>query len=143
MRPGCQVKFFGYDNACNARRTLERVKALHPKLQQLSSQPLVVDKFHFKSHVGEYCRRHCNPGAWPQLASTNMSIAEQAFRVQGRLSRSFRYLNRSRFQFLLQDVCRLQQRVRDMGLVTLAAVLEEADSDAAAAEVEPVFVTSS
>lgn len=45
----------------------------------------VVDKFHFISHVGAFCRRFCNPNTWPELRDANMSIAEQGFQACGTL----------------------------------------------------------
>jgi len=77
-----------------------------------------------------------NPHRWPELRDANMSIAEQAFQQQGRLKRSFRYFNRPRFQYMLQDVCRLQQRMHDMGIVTLSHSSEEAAADAEDAQLE-------
>lgn len=136
VRPGKPYKFIGYDNMCNLVRSLEKVKDKHPKLLELAKDVRkVVDKFHFKGHTGVFCSRYVNPHKWPELKDANMSVAEQAFQQQGRLKRSFRYFNRARFQFMLQEVCKLQQRMRDMGIVTLSHTAEDAAAEAEDAEI--------
>lgn len=77
---GKTKKYIGYDNMCNLVRSLEKVKDKHPKLMELATSVIkVVDKFHFRSHVGEFCKKHVNPHMWQELDDTNMSVAEQAF----------------------------------------------------------------
>ena len=39
-----------------------------------------VDRFHFKTHVGNWCRTNVNPHNVPQLQGANMSICEQKFK---------------------------------------------------------------
>lgn len=128
---GKDRKYIGYDNMCNLVRSLEKIKHQDPKLVELAEKVIkVVDKLHFKGHVGEFCRKHVNPHMWKELSDTNMSIAEQSFKVNGRLKRSFRYMNKETFNFMLQDVCCLQQITRNMGLVSCGVALKEASEAA-------------
>lgn len=128
---GKEKKYIGYDNMCNLVRSLEKVKDKDIKLEELTEKVIkVVDKFHFKAHVGEFCRKHVNPNMWRELTDTNMSVAEQSFKVNGRLKRSFRYMNKETFGFMLQDVCCLQQLMRDLGFVSFATAQQEAEEAA-------------
>jgi len=130
ITPGQTMKVIGYDNMCNLVLTLEKIKDKHPKLKELAEKVVkVVDKFHFRGHTGSFCRRTVNPHMWPELAAANMSIAEQSFRNSNRLRRSFRYMNRETFGFMLQDVCFLQQRVRNLGFVNVAVAQEDAAAE--------------
>lgn len=127
ITPGKDKKYIGYDNMCNLVRSLEKIKDKHPKLLELATDVRkVVDKFHFRSHVGDFCRKHVNPHMWQDLREANMSVAEQCFKVNGRLKRSFRYMKEETFGLMLQDVCCLQQSARDLGFVNMVSAQKEA-----------------
>jgi hypothetical protein len=114
VRPGKDFKFFGFDDMCHLMRYAEKTKDMHAKIGEfVTDTRKVVDKFHFRNHVGAYCKRYANPYIWDELPD-NMSVAEQYFKRQARFKRSMRYMNRSRFRFMLQLVCWLDQRARDM-----------------------------
>lgn len=111
------VKYFGFDDMCHLARYAEKHKDDHEKLREFVTQTRkVVDKFHFAGHVGAYCKKYTNPYLWDELPD-NMSIAEQYFKRIGRFKHTFRYMNRSRFQFMLQVICMLDQCARDHGYV--------------------------
>ena len=46
----------------------------------MSSLKHVVDKLHFKGHVGSWCHQNCNPYSIPALKNVNTVICEQTFK---------------------------------------------------------------
>jgi hypothetical protein len=116
------LKYFGFDDVCHLMRFAEKWQGSHGKIEEFVVETRkVVDKFHFRNHVGAYRRKFANPHKWPDLPS-NMSVAEQYFKRMARFKRSFCYMNRSRFRFMLQVVCMLDQKARDMGFVNVQPV---------------------
>eukprot|EP00877_Chromochloris_zofingiensis_P007267 jgi/Chrzof1/2794/UNPLg00708.t1 len=110
--------FVGFDDMCHLMRWAELHKDQHPKiLEFVQTIRKVVDKFHFRNHVGRYCKKYANPHRWPELKHVNMSVAEQYFKRMARFKVSLRYMNKERFGFMLQMICKLDQRARSMGLV--------------------------
>lgn len=120
IRPGKDKKYIGFDDCCHLMRYAEKVKHLHPKISEyVTDVRKVVDKFHFKAHRGVYCKKYANPNHWPDLKDVNMSIAEQYFKRQAKFKYTLRHMNAVRFNFMLQYICLLDQRARDMGMVAV------------------------
>lgn len=108
----------GFDDMCHLARYAEAHKEEHERLGMFVRDVVkVVDKFHFRNHVGRYCRRFCNPHKWPLLKDANMSVAEQSFKYVARYKVSMRYMNNVRFNFMLQKICMLDHFARHLGLV--------------------------
>jgi hypothetical protein len=69
---------------------------------ELAKCRMVVDKFHFDhNHTSKYCTLNCSPHAIPELRQANMSICEQSFKRIGKYKGSFRFMNKTRFNFML------------------------------------------
>ena len=91
-----------YDNGCKLRKYIEEksttVKTV--RFEKLKSKTILVDRFHFKSHVDLYCKKNCNPDKYAELIEINTSIAEQ---INSWFSRYkfIKYMNRERFLFFL------------------------------------------
>ena len=71
-------------------------------LLQYKRIKLVVDRFHFKNHVGEFCRKWVDPAKCPELGPrTQTEAAEQSFAWLARSKHTFRHMTEGRFQFMV------------------------------------------
>ena len=48
--------------------------------KKLGEIPIVVDKFHFKNHIGDWCIENCDPYKLPELKQVNTPVCEQLFK---------------------------------------------------------------
>lgn len=63
---------------------------------------LAVERWHFRNHVGKYCRENCNPGDHPEVNHFNTVICEQKFKwVAGFKKLTNAHMSGSTFNFLL------------------------------------------
>ena len=51
-----------YDDACHLLRYAQNPKRLNltDTSKRIGGTTIVVDKFHFRNHVDEWCKKHCN-----------------------------------------------------------------------------------
>ena len=62
---------------------------------------LVVDRFHFRNHVGKFCKDWVDPSKCAQLGSlTSTEAGEQSFSWLARSKFTLRNMNEGRFQFM-------------------------------------------
>ena len=101
---------------------------------------IVVDKMHFKGHVGDWCKRNCNPNNYLELEEVHVcnvktqsvimitivpcayimqvdtEVCEQTFSWLSRYARITKHMNKSHFLFFLLYVCELHNRKRIVSL---------------------------
>lgn len=111
----------GYDNACGLKRTLQarRIALLRdvPEPTEGASSPLwelvtglvdlVVDKFHYRGHVSDWCKENTNPHSSPVARAMNSSVAEQRFNWLGGYAGLLRRMRREPFNFMMSRLCDL------------------------------------
>ena len=69
----------------------------------------VVDKFHMRGHVGDWCRANVNAKRWPQLDNANTSVSEQQFRLRARFAPLVRGMNEQHFNLTCFMICKSRQ----------------------------------
>jgi hypothetical protein len=79
-----------------------------------------VEKLHFKTHVGKFCKEYCNPYDHPEMLNFNTVVCEQQFKWLAR----YKYLSAtnmsaSTFNFLILLLCWLDQEQRDSPFQTV------------------------
>ena len=79
------MEYLIYDDACHlgpyATNYSKSKKKTHTDAtMKMAALKHVVDKLHFKGHVGSWCHKHCNPYSVPALKDVNTVICEQSFR---------------------------------------------------------------
>lgn len=79
------MEYLIYDDACHlgpyATNYSKSKKKTHTEAtKKMAALKHVVDKLHFKGHVGSWCHKHCNPYSVPALKDVNTVICEQSFR---------------------------------------------------------------
>ena len=73
-----------------------------------------VEKWHFKGHVGEFCKNHCNPHDHPEVKDFNTVICEQRFKWIAKFKGiTHMHMNASTFNFLLLLLCWLDNEEHD------------------------------
>ena len=73
-----------------------------------------VEKWHFKGHVGEFCKNHCNPHDHPEVKDFNTVICEQRFKWIAKFKGiTHMDMNASTFNFLLLLLCWLDHEEHD------------------------------
>ena len=66
----------------------------------------VVEKWHFKNHVGKFCRENCNPFAYEELKEFNTVVCEQRFKWIGKFKGiSQMNMNAPVFNFFILLLC--------------------------------------
>ena len=71
----------------------------------LSNTKVVVDRFHFKSHVDVYCAANNDPDLITDLDDTNTSVCEQTNYWFGRYKYILKHMNLEHFHFFIFIVC--------------------------------------
>ena len=65
-----------------------------------------MEKFHFPNHVGEFCKKNCNPKDHPEVNAFNTVICEQRFKWIAKYKGiTHLHMNAPRFNFLLLLLC--------------------------------------
>ena len=73
-----------------------------------------VEKWHFKGHVGGFCKNHCNPHDHPEVKDFNTVICEQRFKWIAKFKGiTHMHMNASTFNFLLLLLCWLDHEEHD------------------------------
>ena len=111
--PGIEPpKVLAYDDACHLHRFWHRRKESSPWINWLLSKiTLVVDRFHFRNHDADYCRKYVDPKKCAALRQDdNTEAAEQAFAWLARSKHLFRTMNESRFLFTILRLMHLRNR---------------------------------
>ena len=63
---------------------------------------LVVDRFHFKNHIGKFCKMWVDPAKCGKLKkTTSTEAAEQSFSWLARSKHTLRNMGEGRFQFMV------------------------------------------
>ncbi|CAB3984460.1 Hypothetical predicted protein [Paramuricea clavata] len=70
------VRTICYDDACHLLRYAQNPKRLNltDTSKRIGGTTIVVDKFHFRNHVDEWCKKHCNPYKCTDLDEVNHFI---------------------------------------------------------------------
>ena len=79
------IKYLVYDDACHLgpyaiNYSKSKQKTHTEATKKMAALKHVVDKLHFKGHVGSYCHKNCNPYSIPALKDVNTVICEQSFK---------------------------------------------------------------
>ena len=94
-----------YDDACHLLRFWQnRVNksAFVQWLLQFKHVQLVVDRFHFKNHIGKFCKMWVGPAKCGKLKKTTSTEAtEQSFSWLARSKHTLRNMGEGRFQFMV------------------------------------------
>lgn len=94
-----------YDDACHLLKFWQLRTGISTFVSWLLSVrklKLVVDRFHFKNHVGAFCKRWVDPSKCAELSeSTQTEAAEQSFSWLARSKHMFRKMSQGRFRFML------------------------------------------
>ena len=48
--------------------------------KKIGEIPVVIDKFHFKNHIGDWCIKNCDPYKHLELKQVNTPVCEQLFK---------------------------------------------------------------
>ena len=82
LSEGNQLTHLGYDDQCHFCRhaRMEGVKSQSTAASKLADMKMVVDKFHFKNHIGDWCVENCDPYKLPELVQVNTPVCEQLFK---------------------------------------------------------------
>lgn len=94
-----------YDDACHLLRWWQLRAHLSIFIRWLLSHKkvqLVVDRFHFKNHVGKFCKQWVDPAKCAALGpKTQTEAAEQSFSWLARSKHTLRHMTEGRFQFMV------------------------------------------
>jgi len=73
-----------------------------------------VERWHYKGHVGKFCKKNCNPNDHPEVKELNTVICEQKFKWLGK-SKSITHMHMSgtTFNFFLLLLCWLDHEQYD------------------------------
>ena len=96
-------KVIAYDDACHLLRFWQLREAKSTFVSWvLNSLELVVDRFHFRNHVGKFCKQWVDPSKCEALSDDSQTeAAEQSFSWLARSKHMFRGMSKGRFQFML------------------------------------------
>lgn len=96
-------KVIAYDDACHLLRFWQLREAKSTFVSWvLKSLELVVDRFHFRNHVGKFCKMWVDPSKCEALSDDSQTeAAEQSFSWLARSKHMFRGMSKGRFQFML------------------------------------------
>lgn len=63
------VGFIVYDDGCHLKKfAINPVRSmLTDTSKKIKDMNIVVDKMHFKGHIDQWCRQHCNPRDFDEL----------------------------------------------------------------------------
>lgn len=118
-----------YDDGCHLKKyAINPIRVNQtPTASLIASLNIVVDKLHFRGHVGDWCSQHCNPHKFPELekvyyvdevtpalhklspvqlahplsVQVDTEICEQIFSWMSRYARITQHMNRTHFLFYL------------------------------------------
>jgi hypothetical protein len=94
-----------YDDACHLLRYWQLRAGQSQFIRWLLAHKLVqlvVDRFHFKNHVGKFCKKWVDPAKCAALGdSTQTEAAEQSFSWLARSKHTLRGMTEGRFQFMV------------------------------------------
>jgi hypothetical protein len=92
-----------YDDACHLLRWWQLREHQSPFVAWLLQRvKLVVDRFHFKNHIGKFCKLWVDPAKCVELGgNTQTEAAEQSFAWLARSKHTLRYMSEGRFQFMV------------------------------------------
>ena len=90
-----------FDYMCGLKRFLmaNNRQNTNDVTKDLAATQLVVDKFHFRNHVDQWCKENCNPHSIPGLGNT--SSMEERFAWISGFKHISRYMNEQRFNAVL------------------------------------------
>jgi hypothetical protein len=72
-----------------------------------------VEKWHFKSHVGKFCKEHCDPKDFPEVKNFNTVICEERFKWVAKFKGlSVTNMSSGTFNFLILLLCWLDHEDR-------------------------------
>lgn len=99
-------KVFIYDDACHLKKYVtnkasDKFDAKSDRGKRLSNSLIVCDRFHFLTHVDDWCRANCDPDLYPVLENVNTSVCEQTNMWFGGFKHMFKHMNYSHFHFTL------------------------------------------
>lgn len=96
-------KVIAYDDACHLLRFWQLREAKSKFVAWvLNVLVLVVDRFHFRNHVGKFCKQWVDPSKCEALSDDSQTeAAEQSFSWLARSKHMFRGMSKGRFQFML------------------------------------------
>ena len=98
-----------YDDGCSLKKYVTNKSSLlfkqtTERAKKLAETRIVVDRFHFKSHVDEWCREWCDPDLYDDLKDVNSSICEETNYWFSKYKYIFKHMNYERYHFLLYIV---------------------------------------
>ena len=98
-----------YDDGCSLKKYVTNKSSLlfkqtTERAKKLAETRIVVDRFHFKSHVDEWCRELCDPDLYDDLKDVNSSICEETNYWFSKYKYIFKHMNYERYHFLLYIV---------------------------------------
>ncbi len=76
-----------------------------PRSKVLSRTKVVVDRFHFKSHVDNYCALNNDPDLVEDLKGVNTSVCEQTNYWFGGYKHILKHMNYEHFHFIIFILC--------------------------------------
>ena len=98
-------KVLAYDDACHLLRWWQLRSYMSKFIRWLLDEKkvqLVVDRFHFKNHVGIFCKKWVDPEKCSALGpKTQTEAAEQSFSWLARSKHTLRHMNEGKFQFMV------------------------------------------
>ena len=109
---GSNVKFVGYDRACEFAPFLRNLKKKgNVGAEKLLEAEYLVDKFHIKGHTTSSCNPyhpecefHPSLPKFSEISTVNTECAEQCFSWLKRFKNIVKYMTASRFRFFLHVV---------------------------------------
>uniref|UniRef100_A0A7S0WRA5 Uncharacterized protein n=1 Tax=Pyramimonas obovata TaxID=1411642 RepID=A0A7S0WRA5_9CHLO len=79
---------------------------LNEKTREFARVKKFVETWHFRSHVGAFCREHCNPNSHPEIKDFNTLVCEQHFKwVAGFKHMTRVHMSAAVFNFFLLLLC--------------------------------------
>ena len=65
-----------YDDACHLKKFSQNPvrSTVTATSKRMAAMEMMVDKFHFRNHVDQWCKANCNPHKSNQLEVTAISI---------------------------------------------------------------------
>jgi hypothetical protein len=92
-----------------------------------------VEKFHFKGHVGTFCKKNCNPNDHPEVKQFNTVICEQRFKWVAKFKGiTCMHMSAPTFNFFILLLCWLDHELWNSPFVesfTTSSKSKDDDSD--------------
>ena len=123
-----------HDDACHLRRFADNRSSESSMAASLAHPAIVyvVDRFHARGHVDEWCRQNCCPGV-PEtdaaIEGVNTSICEITFAWIARYKHIFRKMNRWTGNFFISEMCygHNARLLGDINQAVVAAIPEQCE----------------